>query len=940
MPDKEITLHFQVDAQQAKSELAALAQRANAIGQPGAEGNTQNAQQGGPDGNKAGVDAWRASMESAKEALGDVVQLLGEMNTAMEENSKESLGVAEAYTTCSAAFEALGNAITALNGQDNSALVAAFEKLVPTLQAAHDALAAIDVSAVARSWIDLGDSVRYSAENFERFRAAVEADSFGDLPKKAEEMKDGLDAEAAAAERSSESTEKKAKVDVEAAYTNKLLQMSLAELREEYMRLEAARKAAAKAGDVKQLDELNAKQAAVAKQLRSATKALNISKLEMFGQAQAAAMAADSIKRLSEGVLNFGDALKNGQIDLTSMLGNLQTLKATFAGMTGPIGIAMLAVQGLTMAWNAYAKEQQKAIENEKELKKLEDARRSKRIEDNLKIIAEERKAEVARTTERVNGYAKATQKQLEEDKEAARQRVADAKAEEEEKRRHKRKLLEEEMAVADETRKKELRKELADLDEKARVEQVRLAENEAKAAKTRVQQMERELASAELQNYLKIRLPDREEYNRLLAQIAVEENKSATERNGVLLKELRDRKIELDAARFQLVNDVKAIDKTFMGGVDAAIDLVSGIQAGAKETEKALDAYKKEASQAERAAEATRKKADNARQEERQSKARVEANEQLDAELKRIGRETKTIGTYSLQDRRAQYDIMLADRRILRDKLRRLRAARADADGLADRGKVEALNREIDAVSKSLKGASQKIDESVPEMVQALRDGLTPKKGAVALNPENQEAVNNAFIAMAKRGKEMEELLRRQADAQRRAMAGDGLAWDELEQVNEQIVKTRKRIAATAEDIDKRVVGGTAGADYQKELDANLSAAAKAYGVVARVAEQKAAAAQAETRRPKRAQRENDATPEELRERVQELGSANKELKRINEQLKEFSADVVSGLNGLYSATLTITNTLAGLKAELAGLKGSVKSLQGRLGKVAGRNA
>ena len=71
--------------------------------------------------------------------------------------------------------------------------------------------------------------------------------------------------------------------------------------------------------------------------------------------------------------MSLDESIKNGTVDITNMAETVIYLGKAFKGGLGPVGWFMLAIEGLTLAWNTYAQGQKKAREQqEKYLNTLE----------------------------------------------------------------------------------------------------------------------------------------------------------------------------------------------------------------------------------------------------------------------------------------------------------------------------------------------------------------------------------------------------------------------------------------------------------------------------------------------------------------------------------------------------------------------------------------
>ena len=127
------------------------------------------------------------------------------------------------------------------------------------------------------------------------------------------------------------------------------------ELRSEILRLSSALKSAAAAGNTEQYSKLKLEVERARQAMERLNVAANMSNAALAGQALTGMNMANSIGSLAEkahaGTLKVGD-LTNGVIGLTM---------AMKAGL-GPIGLVMMAVQGLQLAWDSYQESQKAAV--------------------------------------------------------------------------------------------------------------------------------------------------------------------------------------------------------------------------------------------------------------------------------------------------------------------------------------------------------------------------------------------------------------------------------------------------------------------------------------------------------------------------------------------------------------------------------------------------
>jgi hypothetical protein len=134
----------------------------------------------------------------------------------------------------------------------------------------------------------------------------------------------------------------------------------------EIERLTKARKEAAKAGDEARYQELTEELKLARQAMTKLRQEQQIARIAWMQQAQTAQQLGANIRTVTEGVMNFGEAVENGTVNLTGMVSAVMSMSIAIKAGLGPLGWALLAVEALSMAWNSYAKSQKKAEEAEK----------------------------------------------------------------------------------------------------------------------------------------------------------------------------------------------------------------------------------------------------------------------------------------------------------------------------------------------------------------------------------------------------------------------------------------------------------------------------------------------------------------------------------------------------------------------------------------------
>ncbi|MDO5472699.1 MAG: hypothetical protein Q4F35_05115 [Akkermansia sp.] len=128
----------------------------------------------------------------------------------------------------------------------------------------------------------------------------------------------------------------------------------------ELERLGKARARAAKAGDVQAFKALEAQMTKTRAAFERMNQGLEISRLGMMGQMQVAMGAMGAIQSL-------GNEVKSGSVSLMGMANAVYALGAAIKAGMGPVGWIMMAIQGLSMAWDWYANKQEEAAKAERE---------------------------------------------------------------------------------------------------------------------------------------------------------------------------------------------------------------------------------------------------------------------------------------------------------------------------------------------------------------------------------------------------------------------------------------------------------------------------------------------------------------------------------------------------------------------------------------------
>lgn len=195
----------------------------------------------------------------------------------------------------------------------------------------------------------------------------------------------------------------------------------------ELERLGKARERAAKAGDVQAFKQLEAQMTKTRQAFERMNQGLEISRLSMMGQMQVAMGAMGAIQSL-------GNEVKSGSVSLMGMANAVYALGAAIKAGMGPVGWIMMAIQGLSMAWDWYANKQREAAKAEKARLEAEHEAMMKHFEEVRKFAAMDRDNTLTRWQKDFDAIRKDWE-QFTQQQQAA-QRTADVQASAAEERR------------------------------------------------------------------------------------------------------------------------------------------------------------------------------------------------------------------------------------------------------------------------------------------------------------------------------------------------------------------------------------------------------------------------------------------------------------------------------------------------------------------------
>lgn len=323
----------------------------------------------------------------------------------------------------------------------------------------------------------------------------------------------------------------------------------------ELERLGKARARAAKAGDVQAFKQLEAQMTKTRQAFERMNQGLEISRLGMMGQMQVAMGAMGAIQSL-------GNEVKSGSVSIMGMANAVYALGAAIKAGMGPVGWILMAIQGLSMAWDWYSDKQIEATEAEKKRLEAEREALMEHWEEVRKFASMDRENTLTRWQKEFDEL-RAGWEELAQNQQAA-QRRADAQASASEERRR----IAAQSAYDAEVSRIELAKTLGEITEaeaitrKAAAEEAKAAEmqaiDEAEAhrtyaahrdAKHRAAIEAEEMAAALekkfafFEDILRVKMPTNEEWEAL--QIKLNEGLGSAEEQAQSLY-IHDRLLEL----------------------------------------------------------------------------------------------------------------------------------------------------------------------------------------------------------------------------------------------------------------------------------------------------------------------------------------------------------------------------------------------------------
>ena len=374
----------------------------------------------------------------------------------------------------------------------------------------------------------------------------------------------------------------------------------------ELERLGKARARAAKAGDVQAFKQLEAQMTKTRQAFERMNQGLEISRLGMMGQMQVAMSAMGAIQSL-------GNEAKSGSVSLMGMANAVYALGAAIKAGMGPVGWILMAIQGLSMAWDYYSDKQEEAAKAERKRIEANNEALARHMEQVQKLAALSREnmlagaraelADIAAKFDRQTAQQEQAARRTEQRETAAEQRrraAAQAVFETEKARVELARTLgqitdaaaEAQLAAAEET----LALELAAVDElekkrtnAAAIEAKRRAEKEASELEAAIAEK-----FAGTDSLLKLELPSAQEWEALQIKYTegltdAVENAAETRIRGELVK---------------LRRLMESMGISFEGGDEELLRWLDNLRAARAEADKMLEAARAEAETAGQKAE------------------------------------------------------------------------------------------------------------------------------------------------------------------------------------------------------------------------------------------------------------------------------------------------------------------------------------------------
>lgn len=805
------------------------------------------------------------------------------------------------------------------------------------------------------------------------------------------------DAEQQAAEKSVAATEKRSKASEQSAAALEREQLELEAIRaqmeleakgrdgliQELNRLNAARSAAAKAGDVEAFRELDAQVQKVRSAYEKMNQSLEVAKIGMMGQMQLALQVGGTLQ-------SFGDSCRNGTASVMGLANATLALGTAIKAGMGPLGWVMLAIQGLQMAWDWYSDSQKEAAEAERARIQANNEALARHMEQVQKLAALSREnmmadaraeleniaAKFDKLTAQQEQAARRTEQReaaAEQRRRAAAQAVFDAEQERVELARTLGQITEADATARLNAAEDVLAAELAAVDEQekhrtnaAAIEAKRRAEKEASELEAAIAEK-----FAGTDSLLKLELPSAQEWEALQIKYTegltdAVENAAETRIRGELVK-LRKLMESMgiafeggDEELLRWLDDLRSARKEADKMVEAARAEAEAAGQKAELAKLELDAKKQEAAADSAAREARRKQQEAAAQNQQleQQWAEVQQQElaaqvkwleattanfaagseaakqwarqleavklrQVQEELNGLADVYKVTGSYAAKDSRTQEEIYAADRAALEARQAALEQLRQQP-GL-DAVTQKQINEKLEATRGQLAGLEAAMAASA-EQAQQMLAGLRPL-GQQAARSNWAHALKRSEVAFLN----MAKLAERQAkNGDTAGMERSIAAMQRYAAQQERLTGSTGRAVKQAQEVERNLRAVAAQGDGQEKAQRRqtraASRAAAAKEKEARAAEQAAKAAGANGKQPPEA-----AVPDvagltaQLEAARQALATQQQEVARLRgavEALAKVTAEVAA------AARQTAAAAAEGARAAGAALAGQKREL------------
>lgn len=898
-------------------------------------------------GQKAAVEGFRAALEAVREqviAVGEVLQELAGKPSVPTDCVAQVGALAEVYRQLAEAVGAVNDAA----GSMPSPVMPTAE--VPT----------VGDSAPQDDGHGLIGEEDYSQQLEETKRAVEEL---------REELRQLNSEREAAGEAAGEATAD----EEELAYQMKLAQMNAQELAQEIERLNEARKASAKAGDAAGMERYGKQLQLANKEMQRSKREQTIMRAAWLQQAQGAREAAQSIKNVVDGFSNLSENAKKGQLDLVGLGMEVFSLAKAFKGLLGPVGLALVALELVTSAWNEYQQKQQRGVELAQE--------RFKRDAEDFKKAAEAyREAGKAYRDAKSKAYEEYEENLLDNiraEAELGEQRAERANQLLAAETAHREKMLRVQLQHAVGADKERLQRELENISLATAERKKQDAEAAAAAAEERLQTMEKELSGVKYKDLLAIKLPDVEELKQLEVRL-----ESAMRGIGEALREEEKAALRKQVASIRLdmrevAETVRGVDENIHGSDREVVEWVRSLQEARRNSEqvveqqrKTLDAKRHEAElavqgyefrrqelAAERAAAERKKQADDAaaaraaewervkgrslaeqvrwlkaqlrntelsakEQERIRRDLRSVQSKQLSEAMAQLLQETQVTGTYQKADNRTRREIMRADAAMLTVRRRELESLLQTANleptlrkqlEAELRKTLEQMSGLSEAWGKNRRESYKWLSELQPPQLKARNERV--QKNLDAMAQGYARAAHNAAEAAREGDADGLRAARRSMLTYAKAMSrmsADSAASQRLyREHTEKLREVAQRTALSAAEERKAAAAAKRKAAAQNKAAARAEQEARERG--------KNAAANG-------GQQDSAALAEGLR---QELASVQGELQVLKGAVSGLSGAAVSGAAAARACAAAANEGLRGLSGSVEGLWKEVKKLQ-----------